>query len=70
MASTRDMVYISGGNGKTVSQSMHCFQMSTRKWVALPNMNFHRYGHQLVVMEGGRYLFAIGGWGYRSKEAV
>lgn len=69
MASTRDMVYISGGNGKTISQSMHCFQMSTRKWVALPNMNFHRYGHQLVLMEGGRYLFAIGGWGYRSKEA-
>ncbi|KAL3790071.1 hypothetical protein ACHAWO_004828 [Cyclotella atomus] len=69
MASARDMVYISGGNGKVVSKSVYCFNMSTRKWTELPGMNYHRHGHRLAVIEGGRFLFAIGGWGYRSKQA-
>ena len=69
MASARGMVYVSGGNGKSVSKSVYCFDMTTRKWSELPGMKYHRWGHRLAVIEGGRYLFAIGGWGFRSKEA-
>lgn len=69
MASSRDMVYISGGKANTVSNKLYCFDVSARKWSELPGMSYHRWGHRLAVIEGGRYLFAIGGWGYRSKEA-
>ncbi|KAL7478226.1 hypothetical protein ACHAW6_003994 [Cyclotella cf. meneghiniana] len=69
MASSRDTVYISGGNSKTVSRSLFSFNITTRKWTELPGMNYHRWGHRLAVIEGGRYLFAIGGWGYKSESA-
>mmetsp|Transcript_3759 Transcript_3759/g.8286 ORF Transcript_3759/g.8286 Transcript_3759/m.8286 type:complete len:674 (-) Transcript_3759:94-2115(-) len=77
MASSRDVVYISGGcsgnaigsDNTKVNRSLISFNMSTRKWTELPNMNYHRWGHRLAVVEGGRYLFAIGGWGYKNNTS-
>jgi hypothetical protein len=77
MTSSRDVVYISGGcsgnaigsDNTKVNRSLISFNMSTRKWTELPNMNYHRWGHRLAVVEGGRYLFAIGGWGYKNNTS-
>jgi len=68
MASVRDTVYISGGKSNNiVKKSVLSYDLSTGKWALLPDMVFHRWGHQLGVIDGGQYLFAIGGWGYRTK---
>lgn len=69
MASVRDIVYISGGNSNTIHRSLLSYDMITRKWTTLPDMIYHRWGHRLAIVEGGRYMFAIGGWGYKSNTA-
>ena len=66
LASVRYTIYISGGNTNTVQKSLLSYDMTTRKWTSLPDMICHRWGHRLAVLEGGQYLYAIGGWGYTS----
>ncbi|KAL7530643.1 hypothetical protein ACHAXR_003609, partial [Thalassiosira sp. AJA248-18] len=67
MASVRDILYIAGGNSTTIHKSLLSYDVITRQWKTLPDMFYHRWGHQLAVLEGGRYLLAIGGWGYKSN---
>lgn len=73
----RDTVYISGGllgsaldsrgEGKSVVQNtLFAYNMESRQWMELPKMKYCRWGHRLVGQEGGRFLFAIGGWGRES----
>jgi len=68
MASARNTIYISGGNtnGGLLSYDVTA---KNKKWTTLPDMICHRWGHGLVVINGGSHLFAIGGWSRNCKQS-
>ncbi|KAL7553769.1 hypothetical protein ACHAWF_017091 [Thalassiosira exigua] len=69
LASVRDTLYLSGGIGDgSLRRSLMSYDVAARRWTSLPDMICFRRGHRLAVVEGGLYLFAIGG--YAAESAV
>ena len=53
-------VYVGGGSNKVITEGTNCceyYDITTNKWVELPNMNIEHGGNPIIWIENGNILF-------------
>ena len=66
VAALDNKIYVTGGYAGQPMSSVDCYDPDTNTWSQMADMNFARWGHSLVSLQGR--LYAIGGWKVDSVE--